>query len=95
MLSRPFNREKETPINWRRGIFRLWVLASAAWIMGWLIFFLIESINGLPTNRELLALPVVLFGPPVALLVFGLATRWAFQGFKFDDRFPGACWRTP
>ncbi|MGO9173722.1 MAG: hypothetical protein ACLP7P_17410 [Rhodomicrobium sp.] len=90
MPNRPFNREKETPINWRRGIFRLWILASAAWIMGWVIYFVIEWISGTSTSRELLVAPVVLFGPPVALLLFGLATRWAFQGFKVDDRFPGA-----
>jgi hypothetical protein len=31
-------------------------------------------------------IPVVLFGPPVALLLFGIATGWAFRGFKVDDK---------
>jgi hypothetical protein len=31
-----------------------------------------------------------LFGPPIALLIFGLATRWAFSGFKVDEPPPTA-----
>jgi hypothetical protein len=92
MHNRPFNlvKEKSAPINWRRGMFRLWILASAAWIMGWIIFFLIEFIRGETAAHDTLVVPVILFGPPVALLLFGLATRWAFQGFKTGERVPGA-----
>ncbi len=92
MSNRPFKleREKSAPVNWRRGMVRLWFLASAAWIMGWIIYFLIDLIRGESTPREFLVIPIVLFGPPVALMLFGLATRWAFQGFKVDDHFPGA-----
>ncbi len=79
MPNRPFSREKETPINWRRGIFRLWILASAAWIMGWVIYFIIDLISGASTSGELLVAPVVLFGPPVALMLFGLATDGPFK----------------
>jgi len=76
--------EPSAPLDWRRGLFRLWLVISAAWVMGWLIFFAIEIIAGQSTNRDLLAIPVVLLGPPVALLLFGLATRWAFRGFESD-----------
>jgi len=91
MQNRPFSTQKEKPmpINWRRGIFRLWILASAAWIMGWLIYFAIELISGESTAGQLVGAPVVLLGPPVALLLFGVATRWAFRGFQVDDGFPG------
>ncbi len=91
MQNRPFNfqREKQVPINWRRGIFRLWVLASAAWIMGWVIYFAIELIRGESTIGQLVVAPVVLLAPPVALLLFGVATRWAFQGFVADDQTRG------
>ena len=84
MTNRPLNRERANTaqINWRRGLFRLWVLISVAWMMGWVIFFAIELAAGQSTSRDLLALPVVLFGPPIALLVIGIATRWAFQGFE-------------
>jgi hypothetical protein len=84
MRNRPFNleREKLAPINWRRGMFRLWILASAAWMMGWLIYMAIEFAGGEASARDLWAIPIMLFGPPIALLVFGFATRWAFRGFE-------------
>jgi hypothetical protein len=28
---------------------------------------------------------VLLFGPPVALMLFGLVAGWAFRGFKSDE----------
>jgi hypothetical protein len=83
MMNRPLRMKEVTaPLNWRRGLSRIWLVISAAWIMGWIIYFLIEFISGKSSPRDLLAIPVVLFGPPVALLLFGMATRWAFQGFE-------------
>ncbi len=77
------------PVNWRRGLFRLWVLISAAWIMGWTIYLGLEGIQGgLTTTGDLLRLPVLLFGPPMALLLFGIAARWAVRGFVVDDGGP-------
>lgn len=58
--------------------------------MGWLIYFAIELISGESTVGQLVVAPVVLFGPPVALMLFGLATRWAFRGFQVDDTIPRA-----
>lgn len=86
MSNRTFNprREKLAPLNWRRGMFRLWILVSVAWMMGWVIFFAIEFINGESSSRDFMAVTVVLFGPPIALLLLGLATRWAFRGFEGD-----------
>ena len=83
-MTQPFNRErgKRAPLNWRRGLFRLWVLISAAWIMGWIISFAIEFIEGTWTNRDFQVVAVVLFGPPIAFLFVAVATRWAFQGFE-------------
>ncbi len=84
---RPFavESEKSAPVNWRRGMFRIWVLASAAWIMGWMLYLLIDGLKmGFSTN-DLLVVAVVLFGPPLALLLFGIATRWAFRGFTAED----------
>jgi hypothetical protein len=85
-MNRPFNRERGNakPLNWHRGLFRLWVLISSAWIMGWVIYFIIDFIASGLTIREILVIPVVLFGPPVALLLLGLGTRWAFHGFEGD-----------
>ena len=50
MINRQVNREAVT-LNWRRGLSRLWVLVSGAWIMGWLNFFAIELIGGGWTDR--------------------------------------------
>ncbi len=72
-----------TPINWRRGLLRVWLLVSAAWIMGWIVYLILYGIQGgFHASAELLAIPVLLIGPPVALLLFGLMAGWAFRGFK-------------
>ena len=63
---------EQVPVNWRRGMFRVWVLISAAWIMSWSIYLIMSALEGK-------------FGPPVALLIFGTATGWAFRGFKVDE----------
>ena len=86
---RPFSPRVSAPaapINWRRGLFRVWCLISAAWIMSWTINLIMYALEGgfRAGAGNLLAVPVLLFGPPVALLIFGLATGWAFRGFKVD-----------
>jgi hypothetical protein len=88
-MSAQNENEESTPVNWRRGMLRVWVLTSVAWIMAWAIYLMIEGLKGgLQATGELLVIPVVLFGPPVALLLFGIATGWAFRGFKVDDKPP-------
>jgi hypothetical protein len=61
-MTHPPDRERKelAPVNWRLGLFRLSVLISAAWIMGWLIYFVIELIAGNWSNRDLLTVPAVL-----------------------------------
>ena len=77
------SRDEATPIHWRRGLLRVWLLISAAWIMGWAIYSILHAIsNGFRTLGDLLSIPVVFFGPPVALLLVGLAAAWAFLGFS-------------
>ena len=72
-----------TQLNWRRGLWRVWLLASAAWIMGWIVYLILYGIQGgFRTSSEFLAIPVLLIGPPIALLLFGLMAGWAFRGFK-------------
>ncbi len=84
-------REDAAPLNWRRGFFRIWLLLSAAWIMGWSIYLLMFAIQeGMKTPGDVMVIPIVLFGPPVALLLFGLAAGWAFRGFKADEGPPAA-----
>ena len=71
------------PINWRRGLLRVWLLISAAWIMGWIVYLILYGIQGgFHAPAEFIAIPVLLLGPPIALLLFGLMAGWAFRGFK-------------
>jgi hypothetical protein len=79
----------ETPVNWRRGLFRVWVLFAVAWLMGWAIHLTMYGLQGgFKTIGDYLVIPVLLLGPPIALLLFGLATRWAFRGFVTEKVFP-------
>jgi hypothetical protein len=86
-VRRPFaSKEEVTPLNWRRGLFRLWLLVSAAWLMSWAIYFILSAMaQALNTVGDFLAIPVVFFGPPIALLLCGLATGWAIRGFRADN----------
>jgi len=73
-----------TPVRWRRGLFRIWLLVSAGWIMSWAIYLIMDALEGKFTN--FFAIPIVLFGPPVALLIFSIVTRWALRGFQVNER---------
>ena len=55
--------------------------------MGWVIYLIMYGLHGgFKTTGDLLVIPVLLIGPPIALLLFGLATAWAFRGFKPEDK---------
>jgi hypothetical protein len=83
---RTFNSPNVEPVNLRRGMFRIWVLMSAAWIMGWVIYLIMYGLRGgFQVTGEVLVVPVLLLGPPVALMLFGLGAAWAFRGFKVDE----------
>ena len=90
---RPFmeNRDELAPINWRRGFFRIWLVLSAAWIMGWIIYLILYWVReGFKSPADFINVPVVFFGPPIAVLLLGLAAAWAFRGFKPEDEEPPA-----
>ena len=83
---RSFNSANVEPVNLRRGMFRIWVLLSAAWIMGWAIYLIMYGLRGgFQVASEVLVVPVLLLGPPVALMLFGLGAAWAFRGFKVEE----------
>jgi hypothetical protein len=56
--------------------------------LGWSVYLTIWALRSGFTPGDLLAIPVLLFGPPLALLLFGLATSWAFRGFLPDKTAP-------
>jgi hypothetical protein len=70
------------PFNWRRGLFRIWLLLSVGWIMSWTNYLIMYLLQGRSTRNDFLVIPVLLLAPPVALLFFGIVTRWAFRGFQ-------------
>jgi hypothetical protein len=73
-------------VNWRRGLIRVWLLFSAAWMMGWIIHLVMYGLEGgIKTTGDFLEIPVLLFGPPIALLLFGVAAGWAFRGFNAEN----------
>jgi hypothetical protein len=77
------------PINWRRGLYRVWLLVCAAWLMGWSIYLILYGLRlGFRGTGDIIVIPILLFGPPIALLLFGMAAGWAFRGFNVEDR-PG------
>jgi hypothetical protein len=78
----PGVNDNEPTINWRRGLFRLWLLVSMAWVMGWIVYLVMFGIQGgFHKIGDFLDVPVLLFGPPVVLFALGVVARWAFQGF--------------
>lgn len=80
------DQRNEPELNWRRGLFRVWLVLSAAWIMGWIVYLTLYGVQGgFRTAGDFLSIPVLFFGPPIALLLFGLAAGWAFRGFKKDE----------
>ncbi len=61
---------QSAPLNWRRGMFRFWVLVSAAWIMSWAIYLILSAMEqALTTPEDFLAIPIV----------------WALRGFKSEE----------
>ena len=69
----------------RRSLFRIWLVLSAGWIMSWLIDLVLGVLEDGFKTSDLLVMPVLLFAPPIALLIFGFGAGWAFRGFKVDD----------
>ena len=76
--------EQREPVtlHQRRGLFRVWLLLSIGWILGWAIYLVMDGMQGGFTTRgEWAAIPITLFAPPLALWIFGAAAIWALRGF--------------
>ena len=63
-------------LNWRKGFFRLWLLASSIWVI---VLMVAASKNF--SKHDLLFDLGITFLPPVIALVFGIGFMWAFSGF--------------
>jgi len=60
-----------------RGLFRLWLVATALWAGFWLFVLMYDS----RPNALEIYLQVALL-PPAVILIIGLMLRWAFKGFS-------------
>jgi hypothetical protein len=86
----PSVNDNDFTINWRRGLFRVWLLISMAWVMGWVVYLVMYGIGGgFHEIGDFLKLPVLFFGPPLALFAFGVVARWALLGFAPDKNRSG------
>jgi hypothetical protein len=59
---RPFSPQTSdaVPINWRRGLLRVWLLMSAAWVMSWIIYLIMYGLQGgFKAIGDLLVIPVL------------------------------------
>jgi hypothetical protein len=54
--------------------------------MSWVIDLTMYILQGGFKASDLFVVPILLFGPPLALLVFGVGAGWAFRGFNIEDR---------
>jgi hypothetical protein len=64
-----------------------WIPQIAAWI----VYLILHGIRGgFHNSGDVLSVPVLLLGPPIALFLFGIAAGWAFRGFKTDNDESGS-----
>jgi len=66
-------------MNWTRGLFRLWIVASLVW--GGLILAIVFANAPLPDAGLQRAGQIILI-PPFAALALGAALMWAIRGFR-------------
>ena len=66
-------------MNWRRGLLRLWIAATAFWGLYWLVY--IYNVWPL-TQSELIYVVPFLVGAPLAVLALGFALAWVLKGFR-------------
>ncbi len=80
-------------VNWRRGLVRLWLLASFVWAGYWLYNLQLSCAFWFapwcespahvdwPNGSMALGLALVLLSGPVLMLLLGLGIIWAVKGF--------------
>lgn len=92
---RPFPwRPLQWRFNWKRGLFRLWLLASFLWAGYWLYNLQLSCAFWFapwcespahvdwPNGSMALGLALLLLSGPVLMLLLGLGVIWALKGFR-------------
>jgi len=70
-------------MNWRRGLFRAWLVLSLAWIAAVLVFARFEQTTyGESVFGDPVFWLVFVFGPSLLLAVVMAAVRWVALGFR-------------
>lgn len=70
-------------MRWKRGLFRLWMVVSALWVIPLTLLIASEAPLDVYAFRFLI---FVVFLPPVLVLAIGMALVWAIRGFSNRDR---------
>jgi hypothetical protein len=80
-------------MNWRRGMFRLWLVASVLWIglmsVAGYARIIVPWRNGadfISISSDIAQFFAVAFGPVLAVLMIGTMVGWVLSGFR---RRPG------
>lgn len=83
-------------MNWRRGLWRLWLVAGLVWIGFWVWFYDLPCMLGLPNpltyggwcsyfgpddRLNIERALALIFAPPLAAPVLALAGLWIYSGF--------------
>lgn len=86
-------RPSQWRLDWRRGLVRLWVLASLAWAGYWLYDLQLNCAFWFapwceaparidwPNDSMALGLALILLSGPIGMLLVGLIVIWAIRGF--------------
>jgi hypothetical protein len=70
-------------MQWRRGLTRLWLVLSGAWLGFW--FFLLLVFGDFQHEPDLIGSQITalfVFGPPLLLAGLMTAGAWTIKGFK-------------
>lgn len=75
-------------MNWRRGLFRIWIICAAAWLAGCLLVaysltgnprFQLTPLGWLAFSLGALLTPLVVLG---AAVIVGRVAHWVVEGFR-------------
>ena len=72
-------------MNWRRGLYRVWLVLSALWALFLLYLFLVlhdPNSGAFSPGQDISATALWLVVPPSALLGIGVLVGWIARGFR-------------
>jgi len=78
-------------MNWKRGLFRTWLVGTAIWIAAVIYMVVASWPVDLDTSRftpqvraHVLLASEWALGPPIAVLIAGLVLGWILRGFRLE-----------